>query len=163
MKPKIAKEKAGVTTAFGLWRYGNDFYNASVTLNRNHKESAFMPFFASVGQSIELSLKAYLLAVGFELDVLRKKYGHDLNKLALLAKENNLTQIVNITNIHFSVIELMSKEYSDKKYHYIETGRVMLPSIQLVLEASRILTVELESYCYKNTKWELEVKKENKL
>ena len=140
------------TTPFGLWRYGNDFMRAATTILINHNEQAFMPYYFLIGQSIELSLKAFLLADGVELEVLHKKYGHKLDQLITLANEHNIQEVVNIKNTHVAVIDLMSKEYNGKRYQYIKTGMMNLPHIPLVHEAGELLSTELKNFCYEADK-----------
>ena len=148
------KETDGSTTSYGLWRYGNDFYRAAVTLNENHNEQGFMPFYSTIGQSIELSLKAFLLAKDIDIKTLSHEYRHNLNKLISKSRELNLESIAKLNNAHIAAIDLMSDEYLKKKYHYIKTGRIMLPENNLIIQAAHVLTINLETYCKENTKWE---------
>jgi HEPN domain-containing protein len=154
MDKNLRKEKEGITTAIGLWRYGNDYYNAALTINKNHFESAFMPFYSLIGQSIELSLKAYLLANNIQLNKLRYKYGHDLIKLLLKSNENNLERFVTLSSGNTAAIDLLNIEYNSKRYHYIKTGKVMLPSTELIIDAAQKLTINLQEFCHDNSQWE---------
>lgn len=157
-KPSIVSENReepkGTTSSYGLWRYGNDYHNASVTLLDNHNESLFTPFFSTSAQSIELSFKAFLLAEGFEVEELRKKYGHDLTKLFRTSLDKGIADLVNVETGYFGCIDLLNVEYKCKKYHYIETGTMLIPHTGLVINASLELTKQLESYCFENTEWE---------
>lgn len=156
MDEQSRKEEDGVTNAFGLWRYGNDYFNAAFTLHKHHAESAFTPFYATVGQSIELSLKAFLVASGVEVQDVRKKFGHRLIDLLKESKGKGLEKVVKLEDSHWGMIDLMSKEYSGKRYHYIETGRLMLPHSEGILHAAQTLTVGLQDYCTKNTEWKFQ-------
>jgi len=147
------KEPDGITSSYGLWRYGNDYHNASVTLLINHNELAFTPFFSTSAQSIELLIKAFLTAKGFEIDELRKKFGHDIYELFLKAKDENINDVVNIDLECFMCIDLLNKEYKSKRYHYIKTGRMFLPRTDWIVNASYELTRGLEKFCFENTKW----------
>ena len=153
MKSENLKEKEGTTSAYGLWRYGNDYHNAAMTLFKHHSESAFTPFFSSIAQSIELSLKAFLLAKGHKLSKLRYKFGHDLAKLLLTSIDNDIEKYVNSISQHFGVIDLLNIEYKNKRYHYIKTGMLFLPDVHLILNASSALTVGLENFCFEKTEW----------
>lgn len=154
---KNKKEPEGTTSPYGLWRYGNDYHNASVTLLLNHDESLFTPFFSTSAQSIELSFKAFLLTKGFKVEELRKrKYGHDLTKLFMTSLDKGIADLVNIETGYFACIDLLNHEYKHKKYHYIKTGTMLIPRTDLVINASLELTKSLELYCFANTKWEEE-------
>jgi len=147
-------EPNGTTSPYGLWRYGNDYHNASVTLLQTHSEQIFTPFFSTSAQSIELSFKAFLLAKGFDVDELRRVYGHDLFKLFMESKANGIAELVNLDTGSFGCIDLLNQEYKRKKYHYIKTGMMMIPRADLVISASLELTSQLENFCYENTDWE---------
>ena len=70
------------TTPFGMWRYGNDFRKAALAVLTEHNDRVFVPYYFLLGQSIELSLKAFLMGRGVSLYVLSsRKYGHDLKAL----------------------------------------------------------------------------------
>ncbi len=148
------KEPEGTTSSYGLWRYGNDYHNASVTLLINHNESAFTPFFSTSAQSIELLLKAFLTAKGFETDGLRKKFGHNLYELFLKTREENINDVVNTDLECFMCIDLLNKEYKSKRYHYIKTGTMFLPRTDWIVNTSYELTRGLEKFCFENTKWD---------
>jgi HEPN domain-containing protein len=151
--PQDKKEPSKTTSPYGLWRYGNDYHNASVTLLTHHTESAFTPYFSTAAQSIELSFKAFLAAKGFEAEDLRKKFGHDLYKLFLKAKESDINNIVNTNLEYFSCIDMLNIEYKNKRYHYIKTGDMFLPRTDWVINVSFELTKGLEKFCFENTKW----------
>jgi HEPN domain-containing protein len=146
-------ELDGTTSPYGLWRYGNDYHNASVTLLINHDESAFTPFFSTAAQSIELSLKAFLTAKGFDVDELRREFGHDLNKLFSKAREEDINNIMNTDLECFTSIDLLNVEYKRKRYHYIKTGTMFLPRTDWIVNTSYEFTRELERFCFENTKW----------
>ncbi len=139
------------TTSLGMWRYGNDFLLAATTILNKHHEKGFMPYYFLIGQSIELSLKGYLLAKGVKLKTLRYDYGHNLNKLLNLALEKDLITSVNLDNTHIGAIELLSKEYLDKRFQFIKTGVMQLPLTQYIHEAGKILSSNLESTCFDAT------------
>jgi len=158
-KPSIVsknnnKEPKGITSSYGLWRYGNDYHNASVTLLINHNESAFTPFFSTAAQSIELLLKAFLTAKGFEADGLRKEFGHDLCKLFSKTRKENINDVVNVYLECFTCIDLLNEEYKHKRFHYIKTGSMFLPRTDWIVNSSYELTRGLEKFCFENTKWE---------
>ena len=148
-------EPEGTTSPYGLWRYGNDYHNASVTLLKCHTEHAFVPFYSNLGQSIELSLKSFLAAKGYDPESLRKKYGHKLLELFLKAIDENINSLVDIKTGNFAPLEILSMEYGgSKRFHYIKTGTMFLPRSDLLIQASYDLTRGLQQFCFDKTKWE---------
>ena len=75
-------------------------------------------------------------------------------KLFLSAKENNISDLVNIDKENFSCIDLLNKEYKSKRYHYIKTGKIIIPRKDWVINTSFELTKGLEKFCFEDTKWE---------
>jgi len=145
-------EEKDRTTPFGMWRYGNDFRSAAIAVLKEHNDKHFMPYYFLIGQSIELSLKAFLLGRGVELDTLRKKYRHNLQKLLKEARHRKLGTEVKLDNIHCGGIDILSIEYSDRRYQYIRTGGMLLPEVWIVQEAADKLSEGLKQYCYDKTK-----------
>ncbi len=141
------------TTPYGMWRYGNDFLKAALVVLSRYNDRAFMPYYFLLGQSIELSLKAFLLGRGVSLKELRsKKYGHDLKALLDEAGRRRLGLKVKLENTHCAVIHLLGIEYLDKRFQYIRTGLMHLPDARLAQEAADKLSNGLEDYCRKVTK-----------
>ena len=141
------------TTPYGLWRYGNDFKRAANAVLNFHAETVFIPYYFLIGQSIELSLKGFLLGSGESLENLRTKYGHDLKKILDRALEKGMSTEVKLEQIQVGVVWSMSDEYRNKRYQYNKTGSMRLPDIQLIHETAESLSVNLEKYCYNKTKW----------
>lgn len=139
-------------TSFGLWRYGNDFRKAALAVLTHHNNEIFMPYFFLLGQSIELSLKAFLLARGIPLSELRsRKYGHNLKALLDEARHRKLGNEVKLKNTHCAVIHLLGIEYLGKRFQYIKTGSMSIPEPWLAQEAADLLSNGLQQYCLKNT------------
>lgn len=135
------------TTAFGMWRYGNDYLKASMYVLAQYPDQPFVPYLSLLGQSIELSLKAFLLAKGAALTDLKNKYRHDLKALVEETKRQEIESHVTLENTHWAVIILMSDEYKTKRYHYIRTGKMMVPDLRLGHEAAEQLSTGIESIC----------------
>ncbi len=74
------------------------------------------------GRSIELSLKAYLLERDVPINILARKFGHDLSKLLDKALEEGLKEMVDLTEQDIAVIHCLNDSYSTKRYEYKETG-----------------------------------------
>jgi len=136
------------TTPHGMWRYGQDFYSAACVVREHHKAESFMPFHFLIYQSIELSLKAYLLKKGITVAELKgKKYGHDVKKILDASLENGLKDHVALDQTHIAVIKIANEEYRNKRFQYIQTGSMTVPDVELIINAARLLTVGLEAVC----------------
>ena len=139
------------TTPYGMWRYGNDFRKAARAVLSHYDIAQFMPYYFLLGQSIELSLKAFLLGHGTPLKELRsKKYGHDLE--ALLNEAYRLGLEVKLDGTHRAVIHLLGVEYLDRRFQYIRTGMLRLPEPRLAQAAADKLSDGLEKYFERVTK-----------
>jgi hypothetical protein len=137
------------TTPYGMWRYGNDFRQAAIeVLMLHHTEILFMPYYFLLGQSIELSLKSFLLASGVSLADLRnpKKFGHDLKILLNKARRRDLKTAVTLEPTHCSVVTILGREYLDKRFQYIKTGRILMPDARLAQEAADLLSDGLKRF-----------------
>ena len=131
-----------------MWRYGNDFREAALALTDQHDVSRFMPYYFLIGQSIELSLKAFLLGRGESLRALRsRKFGHDLDALQTEARRRQLGREVPLTNVNRAVIQVLGIEYLTRRFQYARTGTMYLPLVALAQEAADKLSSGLESYC----------------
>lgn len=121
------------TTPIGLARYSSEFLVAALITDENmgrqggYETFAPVPVMFLVGQSIELSLKAYLLHSGVTLEKLRTKFGHDLHKLLRKSKELELKRIINLTEEEINTIELLNELYVSKQLQYIVTGAKVFP------------------------------------
>ena len=138
------------TTPYGIWRYGNDYRMAAVYVLTQYPDQPFVPYLSLLGQSIELSLKAFLLTDGVSLDDLKNRFRHDLKALVAEARSRGVDAKVTLTDAHWAVIILMSDEYRTKRYHYIRTGKMIVPDLRLGHEAAEKLCEGLESICKKH-------------
>ncbi|MBL6933783.1 MAG: hypothetical protein ISR48_00050 [Alphaproteobacteria bacterium] len=138
------------TTPYGLWRYGDDFRKAALAVLSHHNDRVFMPYYFLIGQSIELSLKAFLLGRGVSLKELRSsKYGHDLKALLDEARRRRLGLEVPLKTTHCAAIHILNMEYLVKRFQYVQVGPMLLPEVRLAQEAADGLSDGLEKYCRK--------------
>ena len=135
----------------GFLVYSKDFYNARTSYN---SENPFSPAtYYLICRSIELSMKAYLLAKGVSRDELRKRsLGHDLDKILKKAKELSLLSTVSITDAEQDHIAKANSWYARKGFEYFEIkniveGRSTLPDIQVLEQLARRLIEKLEPVC----------------
>ena len=139
------------TTPFGLWRYGDDFRKAAIAVASTNPHRMFMPYYFLVGQSIELSLKAFLLTRGLSLKELKGDFGHDLKALLQRAQKNELRREVRLDTGEKGAIDLLGYEYLARRFQYIKTGTVMLPESDLTQSAADKLSNGLEECCRQAT------------
>lgn len=151
----MAKSKERLrTTPFGLWRYGNDFRLAATYVLDHERSKYFMPYYFLLGQSIELSMKAFLLGRGVAITELRaKNLGHDLVALLGECKRRKIGKEVELSQYHGAGIRILNLTYKPRRLQYIETGLMSLPEAWMVHEAAENLSVGLESFCHKATTW----------
>jgi hypothetical protein len=121
------------TTAVGLLRYATEFLEAALAADdkmggkKGFEIVAPIPVMFLVGQSVELSLKAFLLFRGVALRKLRQNYGHALHRSLRKAKELGLFDIVSLSGEELVGLELLDHLYSTKQLQYIVTGAKTFP------------------------------------
>jgi hypothetical protein len=67
---------------------------------------------------LELVLKAFLLARGWEIESLKRKIGHNLEKALRLAREYDLHKVTIVSPEEEEVISEANSHYSSKKFQY---------------------------------------------
>ena len=118
----------------GVLRYASEYLEAALAADdkmgskNGYEIIAPIPVLFLVGQSIELSLKAFLLSEGVSLRKLRQKYGHELHRSLRKAKELGLNNLVQLSDEELTVIEVLDHSYSSKQLQYIVTGARTFPS-----------------------------------
>lgn len=121
------------TTPIGVLRYASEYLEAALaTEAKMGSKAAYeivvpIPVLFLIGQSIELSLKAFLLSEGVSLRKLRYKYGHELHRALRKAKELGLSNFVEFSEEDLFVVELLNQLYSSKQLQYIVTGAKTFP------------------------------------
>jgi len=121
------------TTPIGLARYAAEFLEAALAaddkmgLKDGFEIVAPIPVMFLVAQSIELSLKAFLLHRGVSLRELRRDFGHALHRSLRKAKELGLLDVVRLSDEDLAAIELLDALYSTKQLQYIVTGAKTFP------------------------------------
>ncbi|MCA0393977.1 MAG: hypothetical protein LCH70_07650 [Proteobacteria bacterium] len=140
--PSVAVNTPGVTSPFGLLRFAEEYRAAAglvMAAKDPPKHSA--PAFMLVGHSIELSLKAFLLARGVPLDALRlKPYGHDLVALLQEAQRRRIDRLVPLHDFHVDAIRLIAPVHGRHEFRYLVTGVRTLPQWGFIAHAAAELT-----------------------
>ena len=85
------------------------------------------PVMFLVAQSIELALKAFLLAREVTLRQLRTAYGHQLHRSLRKAKELGLLEVVPLNSEDINAVELLDRLYATKQLQYIVAGAKTFP------------------------------------
>lgn len=86
-----------------------------------------MPAYSLIGQSIELSLKAFLRAKGVSMKELRSSIGHDLVAAIRRARALGLDRQVKRRGVRWGAVDALSDPYKGHRFRYIVTGTVSLP------------------------------------
>jgi HEPN domain-containing protein len=115
----------------------------------NRAKGVSLPAYFLFGRSVELSLKAYLLACGMPMKELKsREFGHNLSALLREANTRGLPDYVPLESIETGVIELLSYDYMEKRLEYRVTGGTYyLPLIDVTEHVARKLVSGLEAFC----------------
>jgi hypothetical protein len=133
---------------FGYWRYAKEFADAGHVVLSNSSSQISMPALFLLGQSIELSLKAFLLKKGVSIEKLRNKpYRHDLFTLIKESRRRKLGREVKLTVKELANVELLNIEYKDRNFQYIKTGYIRVPFPSVIDKISYKLVNGLKKYC----------------
>lgn len=131
----------------GLLKHSQEFF-AAADLILNKADVVSLPAYFLLGRSIELSLKAFLLASGMKMSELRsKKYGHNLLALLEKAKAENISGVVEIEEIEHGIVQILSFDYMEKRLEYRTEGTYYLPYIDVTWRIARKLAFELDAVC----------------
>jgi hypothetical protein len=134
------------STPLGFVRYASEFYQAARTVDdtighkRGYEIVAPIPALFLIGQSIELSLKAFLLHKGVSLRDLRSTYGHELRRALKKAKELGVHSSITLSRNDEGLLGILDELYSTKQLQYTVTGMKTFPSYgELERIAQRLL------------------------
>ena len=140
---------------WGFHRYASEFLRAAKDFKIN---DAFSPVpYYLICRSIELALKAFLLAKGLPKKRLKKsELGHDLEKILKKAISIGLDKVVSITAQHKEEVKRANNYYAAKGFEYFEviravTGYRNLPDLPVLSDFASILVTKLEPFCLQAT------------
>ena len=140
------------TDPLGFWRHALEFASAARAVRLESRGNVSLPAYYLLGHSVELPLKAFLLARGIPLRQLRSRsFGHDLVALLAEARRRRLGMEVRLTPVDMGVIQLLNYEYVAKRYEYRETGVYRIPDASLAQDVADRLVSGLKEYCEKRT------------
>jgi HEPN domain-containing protein len=109
------------TTSWGLWTYGQEFFEAAEFMRREKGETSTVAYYL-VCHSIELLLKAFLRSNGYSSHKLKKVMGHDLGKLLKEVRKEDIEKLIHLRDEYLEAIPMITGYYKGKDFEYIETG-----------------------------------------
>ena len=123
-------------------------------LNQNHCSdwAGICTAYYLASHSIELSLKAYLLARGVPLIKLRSgELGHDLCGLLELAIKKKLGRIIKLSDSEQHWIQMLGEHHVTHRFRYIEEGKFLVPNWINVVIISEKLARGMIQLCYRSS------------
>jgi len=140
----------------GFHRYAVEFLKAAHAFQIQDGFSP-VPYYLFC-RSIELVLKAFLLAKGLPKQKLKEKrrLGHDLDKILEKAISMGLNQVVSIFTQHREELRKANNYYASKGFEYFEviravTGYRNLPDLSVLSDLASLLVSKLEPVCLRAT------------
>lgn len=139
----------------GFHHYAAEFLRAATGLQITADFSP-VPYYL-FSRSIELALKAFLLAKGFPKRKLKhRSIGHDLEKALKKAVSLGLHDIVVISSRHTDELKKANNYYASKGFEYFKvvkavTGYRNLPDLAVLSDLASILVSKLEPICFQAT------------
>lgn len=144
------------TTAFGTWRFAEEYYRAAQAVERvaTSDMDIAAPRYYLLGHALELSLKAFLLAKGIPAAELRnmKLFGHDLEKALVRSDELGLAALVTFSTEDRAAIKLLNLTYQAKEHEYITTGFVKWPQIPALIAIIEKILPAVRDICIAATR-----------
>jgi len=143
----------------GFLTYARDFLQAEASFVDPGRYSP-VPYFL-ICQSIELALKAFLLARGLEVADAKNDIGHDLGLALEKAREAELGGTVRVSTEVEAAVARATAYYKDgKRFQYFRVIDAVrsypdLPDLSVLREFARILAERLEPICLAANGWPL--------
>jgi hypothetical protein len=137
-------------TPAGFLLHAREFFDAANAVLM-HRNTVSLPSYFLLGRSIELSLKAYLLASGVtQRELKSRKFGHDLSALCKEAMARGIKSKITITDIEIGTLLLLNFDYLEKRLEYRVTGGTYaLPHIEVTTQFAQKLANGLDHFCSK--------------
>jgi len=151
---KIRVSRGAVTTRFprdidpntnegrskAFWQGAGECFSAAKKLDDEDALRDTVGEYILIFHALELGLKAYLAKRGFsDKQLWNESFGHNLVNLVHECREVGMSLSIHDADLH---IEWLSKSHKSLRYVFTETreqpmGRVLLPIVQEVLDASK--------------------------
>lgn len=137
----------------GFHFYAAEFLKSAIEGPQVTGRYSPVPYYL-LSRSIELSLKAFLLAKGFPKQKLRKmgKNGHDLEGALKKAISYGLHKIIILSPTHIAELKKANEYYASKGFEYFNvlkavTGYSNLPDVAVLSDLASLLISKLEPIC----------------
>ena len=142
-----------IVTPFFLHHYAEDFLAAAMTAPMGKPYSPVRYYL--VCHAIEVAFKALCRARGEELDDLRKKLGHDLEKGLNKARGHGLETLIQVTKREEDELIKANDFYAKKGFEYITYVMLKqavyaykgLPDLTVLMELAQRLVDGLKATC----------------
>jgi hypothetical protein len=137
----------------GFHHYASEFATSARQAQAAGRGSAFSPVpYYLYCRSLELGLKAFLLAKGGTLDELKSDLGHDLGKILREARGRGLEQTVPFAAHWEDELRKANAYYPSKGFEYFEIktavrGYPQLPALDVLNEIVTTLLKGIERIC----------------
>jgi hypothetical protein len=136
-------------TPYGFHKYAKDYFSVAESLAKNVKYSP-VPYFLYC-RTIELGLKAFLLAKGKTPNWVREKLWHDLTKALMIARQYSLDEFVTTTSRDETQIMIANKYYEAKGFEYFfvlnhVTGLKDLPDLLSLKNYAKKLLIGIKDF-----------------
>jgi hypothetical protein len=138
----------------GFHQYASEFLRAAEGFKINDGFSP-VPYYL-ICRSMELALKAFLLAKGVPKKTLKGTLGHNLEKVLKKAVSLGLDKVVSITPQHKEELRKANNYYASKGFEYFEvtraaTGYPNLPDLRVLSDFASLLVTKLKPLCIQAT------------
>ncbi|WP_339643000.1 hypothetical protein [uncultured Porticoccus sp.] len=150
IQPRIGHARVGPV---GFVSYSQDFLSAYESFE-THKPFSPSKYYL-VCRSIELSLKAYLLTKNLPIGNLKKRLGHDLDKILRKSKELGFDSDIGISEDEKAELERANLWYKRKGFEYFSIenmvkgyqGNSSLPDLQVLVALANKLISTIKPLC----------------
>lgn len=135
--------------AIGIWTDANSWHEAANVLVASGNKKITHPTYSCVARTLELVLKAYLLANDVSLSTLKKHIGHDLERAVTRANALGLEKLYEISKAEHVAIRMINPYYLHKEFEYRVTGFKTYPTVDVLLALNEKLLRVTRALCRK--------------
>jgi hypothetical protein len=132
-----------VMTGIEFMQYGTYYLDAAEYLSARDPDAWFDPLpYQLLCQSLELHLKSFIWLIDhLSRKTIRNKYGHDIEKLWLHAKERGISRYCRPTGPRDQTLALLGPYYKDRKFTYLDLSMSWegIPKIRAHPEARTVM------------------------
>lgn len=163
VKPSGIVVQVGTATVrmrpVGFALYAEEFFIAGASIPKDSKargNTTFTPVpYYLFCRSLELVLKAYLLAENVvSEEILKERFGHDLEKLWIKAKDHGIERVLGANAPHFEAdLTSANAYYRSKVFEYFDFGRWVkryknLPPLERFRDEVKQIVEKTKEHCF---------------